>query len=109
MTTKVPLADVLWEAANRHLLSNDWSAKSDDRASPYSCDAVLFALQAATYYRHYTAWGEVINFLIDLGCQTGSYHAFAKTAPTKRQGARYMWLLLAMFVAEDEQIMVEVE
>jgi hypothetical protein len=104
----VPLADVLWDAANRFLAAGALDVDPDRHVSPYSCDAVLFVLRYAPNYQNYTAFREAQSFLFSLGCPSGD-EAFKRTPAKKRQGVRYMWLLLAMHVAEDERIMIEVE
>jgi hypothetical protein len=105
-TIKRPLADVLWEAANKWL-----AADSHDREPPYefSCAAVTAVFQMPVYKCLSRASAEVDAFLTALGCDCDSWQMF-KGVPVgkERQGVRYMWLLLAMHVAEDEGIMVEV-
>jgi hypothetical protein len=85
------LADVLWEAANRFLMTaHEWHPTK----SYYTCDAV------------YEASGDpkASLYLVDLGCP-GGHGCFIEFAEgMERQGVRYMWLLLAMHVAEDERI-----
>lgn len=96
---RVALADVLWDAANEHL--------SDALGFPgesYSCHAVFSAVK----------WDgpmvrKIESFFAALGCDPNDAYSFGVTSLTKRQGARYMWLLLAMHVAEDEGIYIEVE
>lgn len=88
---KVKLADVLWDAANKHL--------SPD--SGYSCFAVWDAIG------DWMDTDEVHDFLMELGCRTGTVMNEFPVGPL-RQGVRYMWLLLAMHVAEDENIEIEV-
>lgn len=103
---KVPLADVLWEAANRQLNPvGDGDGGIYDTS--YSCVAVWSELcRAGIVHREFNP---VWEFLDSLGCKSSS-SALRLNAPRgeKRQGNRYMWLLLAMHVAEDEKIMVEV-
>lgn len=98
------LADVLWEAANAHLSeSSDYPCHMT-----YSCCAV----GAALGLDYVASWGDVedhpaMAFLRDLGCDTDSLdglHDFP--GGEERQGVRYMWLLLAMHVAESEGITV---
>jgi hypothetical protein len=99
--TKRMLADVLWEAANVHLSPHDsygWNG--------YTCCAVACAINLRDEYE-YAEETEALKFLATLGCNTGS-HGNVLTAlfdeGEERQGVRYMWLLLAMHVAEDEGI-----
>jgi hypothetical protein len=48
-----------------------------------------------------------MEFLESLGCKTMSDKCFSFIPEgEQRQGVRYMWLLLAMHVAEDEGITV---
>jgi hypothetical protein len=107
MKRKVALADVLCDAANEHL-SHDmkWPSCS---GTPYyySCSAVWHAQGKENY-------GELLpgiaDFLEKLGCETGAMGLFSEfKGGEERQGVRYMWLLLAMHVAEDEGIEIEVE
>lgn len=110
---KKKLADVLWEAANTCLPAHS----SFDLAS-YSCNAALRAefhgipMKAAKdeIGQRVNRHGSVTHqFLNDLGCTRSPLGGFGKHEPGEiRQGVRYMWLLLAMHVAEDEGIMVEV-
>lgn len=102
--TKRLLADVLWEAANKYLTPTfDLGVEGSD---PFSCNA--FGMAAAS--------GKGCNlpisaheFLRSLGC-TGSAIQIATISglPNGRrlQGVRYMWLLLAAKVAEEEGITV---
>jgi hypothetical protein len=102
-TKKVKLADVLWEAANERLWEGvryDYGVSGKWR---FSCDAVNTSL----------SWNlkqATRSFLRDLGCDIESIHMFEEHREgTRRQGVRYMWLLLAMHVAEDENVEIEVE
>ena len=106
---KKKLADVLWEAANVHLWSGDEDGMSFiGKVDDYSCNSVAYALGLERgKYEH-----PAFPFLYSLGC-TSSALAFMRicgitTRDAESQGVRYMWLLLAMHVAEDEGIMVEV-
>lgn len=84
------LADVLWDAANVWL-SNTQNSMFEGGPQRYlTCNAVA---------------KEALSFMRELGCPTSSPDAFSEFAQGhKRQGVRYMWLLLAMHVAEDEGI-----
>lgn len=103
----VALADVLWTAANEQLSDGDgsWGGHLD-----FTCCAI----GAALGMDYITEWQSVkqhraVRFLAELGCPTGSLNAFNEFSLGEiRQGVRYMWLLLAMHVAEDEGIMLEV-
>jgi hypothetical protein len=54
---------------------------------------------------HYQADGmPEFDFLRSLGCET---HTTEMNKHKDSQGVRYMWLLLAMHVAEDEGIEIE--
>lgn len=98
---KRKLADVLWEAANVHLRSDLYSGQSS-----YTCDAVNYAGGGSR------ANGPAVTFLHGLGLPKGADDMFdlfdAFECGEQRQGVRYMWLLLAMHVAEDEGIEIEV-
>jgi len=88
------LADVLWEAANVHLCAV--GNTSGDKEC-YSCAAVSKEF-------NYLMPMDVRLFLESLGCATHSdslLHKPWKPTP-ESQGVRYMWLLLAMHVAESE-------
>lgn len=85
------LADLLWDAANNHLAID----------CGYSCFAVDCAAQKAGLRSGPKT--EYDNFLKQIGCETGTVMSWFKKG-TERQGVRYMWLLLAMHVAEDEGI-----
>lgn len=99
---KVKLADVLWDAANEHLRSDEY----DYGKIHYTCGAIRNAVG-------YTNEGKVFRFLELLGFPKGAHNLFdlfnAFPDGELRQGVRYMWLLLAMHVAEDEDITIEVE
>jgi hypothetical protein len=103
---KVALADVLWTAANKWLLTRN----SHDGEPPleYSCNAAQVA-EAGRYKHHMFLNREgsfAVKFLEELGCNTGCATVFSGQHDV--QGVRYMWLLLAMHVAEDEGIQIEV-
>jgi hypothetical protein len=96
MSKKRMLADVLWEAANKHL--------SDGRTywgTSFSCHAALDAVDWEDSAAH-----ALRNFFRSLGCDPGEAYTFCSPSGHARQSARYMWLLLAMHVAEDEGIEV---
>jgi hypothetical protein len=104
---KRKLSDVLWTAANTRLSHTDDADWSKRRFS-FSCDAVGELLPVAqrtgsgNAYKH-----SAFDFLRALGCETSHMYAFHEfPAGMERQGARYMWLLLAACVAEDEGITV---
>ncbi len=90
------LADVLWDAANVHLSADNFSAW-EKQIDYFSCCAVEYAAGDGDL--------EAKRFLKSLGCDTASTTSFLSFRPgIQRQGVRYMWLLLAMHVAEDEGI-----
>lgn len=90
---KRALADVLWEAAN-------WLLPVET----YSCHATA----SAEFGHHWRerCWDRspAQAFLRDLGCTT--HNAGFKDFYDEEEvlGVRYMWLLLAMHVAESERI-----
>lgn len=99
------LADVLWEAANVHLWDgmSEYDPAADriplDRPSPprkYSCDALF----SVTQCRERSA----VEFVESFGVNIHSPMLDDIEEGEERQAARYMWLLLAMHVAEDEGI-----
>ena len=95
-TIKRPLADVLWEAANVHL-ADDQGQTMEELFICFSIERVegRFKGPARRWYEN------------DFGVP---YH-YIQTIPRGvkgHQGIRYMLLLLAMHVAEDEGVMVEV-
>lgn len=102
-TKRVPLADVLWDAANRFLSPHNRTQRYFDDF--YTCNAVCYAVSRS----YVPAWDQILDFVSDLGCEVSGFSQF-KDFPSgiERQGVRYIWLLLAMHVAEDEGVMVEV-
>lgn len=99
MRTKRKLADVLWEAANVHLESGGPNDTYDQLL--FSCDAVSAALECGNGIER------ARRFLARLGCPVTSMAAFSEFSHgPQRQGVRYVWLLLAAHVAEDEGITV---
>jgi hypothetical protein len=109
MTKKRMLADVLWEAANERLSPNDIETVGNVRAT---CCAAWWAEHGREWWMYQSReWraaareSQAVQFLKQLGCRVGSSAAFNSFDPgEERQGVRYMWLLLAMHVAEDEGI-----
>lgn len=105
--TKRMLADVLWEAANLHLreVYDGHDRNHNYKRDAFSCNAVGLSLGKG---RHYVFNIGVSTFLESLGCngsprQIASISQMTNGMP-ELQGVRYMWLLLAMHVAEDEGI-----
>lgn len=102
--SKRMLADVLWDAANVYLCETQWLYEdAPSYKEEYSCHAFLSALRG-TNWRNDRKRGD-LSFLVSLGCDPGS-DGFSHYGPRTCQGVRYMWLLLAMHVAEDEGITV---
>ena len=101
--SKRMLADVLWEAANSFLTPT--YAGGADYGDPFSCNAVAMA---ATDGEGCTLPPSIREFLGELGCSGAaaelSYISGVRSGTLRLQGIRYMWLLLAMHVAEDEGI-----
>lgn len=103
------LADVLWEAANEHLASG-----AADDGCIYTCEAIAMAARhpwAADCSDDPAIWLDFIehhpsmHFVRELGCDPKHGGRFIQFhCEEQRQGVRYMWLLLAMHVAEDEGI-----
>jgi hypothetical protein len=98
------LADVLWEAANERLspVYHNEPAGMD----PFSCNAVGLAVRRCTFETK----DRIHDFLRSLGC-SGHAGQMALISGLEHgeealQGCRFMWLLLAMHVAEDEGITV---
>jgi hypothetical protein len=91
---KVALADLLWEAASLVTDVSGYSCCSVD------CAAAVREMKSGPHTRY-------DKFLKELGCETGTVMSWFE-AGHERQGVRYMWLLLAMHVAEDEGIQIEV-
>jgi hypothetical protein len=103
MSTKRMLADVLWEAANVHLRSPE----GDGHWGPSCCAvAVAAGVEWGDVSLHEVArHSPVFRFLAELGCTTRTQaYCDWEEAEIEPQGIRYMWLLLAMHVAEDEGI-----
>lgn len=114
MAEKRMLADVLWDAANVHLCT-DGNLNEDGYL--YSCEAIASAAKHAwadpSQCDYIGTWSDFVanhpamHFVQSLGCnpkRDGMFAAFAYGE--ERQGVRYMWLLLAMHVAEDEGLPV---
>jgi hypothetical protein len=90
MSEKRMLADVLWEAANKWL----WSGGcQQSRSVMHSCNALRWASNQRIEP----------TFLHELGAPN---HSGDFPDGDDEQGCRYMFLLLAMHVAEDEGITV---
>lgn len=105
---KVKLADVLWEAANRRLWDGvGFSNWGSPYKNTYSCCAVADAMCSFSI----NADGEEpMPFLRRLGCPVKSEtQRFGTDDLQERQARRYMWLLLAMHVAADENIWIDVK
>lgn len=99
------LADVLWDAANKWLFPDESGYYAP--LQWFSCNAVGVALDSGEWVSAFTRNPEVANFLKGLGCNVHSNQCFREyDSGEVRQGVRYMWLLLAMHVAEDEGITV---
>jgi len=100
------LADVLWEAANVHLESTPNGYRQ------WSCNAALVAEGLLTLeifsngkFEGRRDRSKSDKFLRSLGCDTRTdAPQFPGFFGQQLQGVRYMWLLLAMHVAEDEGI-----
>lgn len=103
---KRALADVLWDAANKHLSVDQWDTRT---SAEYSCWAVEHALGLVhTVTKPRAPYLDALEFLQKLGCRVSEEATFSVTRGGKRQGVRYMWLLIAMHVAADEGIEVDV-
>lgn len=107
--TERKMADVLWDAANVHLPSND----NMTNICAWSCNAALRAESPALI----EGWGisdkerkasATDRFLKSLGCPTGGKVGKFQNYEqgSERQGVRYMWLLLAMHAAQDAKVML---
>lgn len=102
---KRALAEILWEAANKFLWAGGKSRK------PYQDNESCFAAKSAAM-RPDDEWvcGTQVApmpFLLSLGCEYYGEPFNAFREGPERQGVRYMWLLLAMHVAEDEGIEID--
>lgn len=101
MTKKRMLADVLWEAANERLWDGVSEYSVTSGPSLYSCDAIFHCFDEPELRRRAKA------HLVPMGCDIISHTLFTEHEfGPARQGVRYMWLLLAMHVAEDEGLTV---
>lgn len=105
------LADVLWEAANVYLAPS--VTDFDKPPLEFSCNAAIAAeargknLHQVIYETHQgKRRSKAVAFLEQLGCSVADSIPWRelRLGPIQRQGIRYMWLLLAMHVAEDEGI-----
>jgi hypothetical protein len=108
--SKRALADVLWEAANVYLSPTG----KQIHGAPYSCWAIWMAQNGTRrlpneFGLHTSGGGAAWEFIRSmnggesLAC---SYMTEGSTSPRDVQSVRYMWLLLAMHVAEDEGLTV---
>jgi hypothetical protein len=99
------LADVLWEAANVYLSPTLLPLGIKGERFEFSCHAFNRALHGNK--RNLNAEntfleGLGVNFFYSACEEWRDFH------DQDLQGVRYMWLLLAMHVAEDEGIEIEV-
>lgn len=94
----VPLADVLWMAANRYLSPTQYPFGD---ATVFSCCAA-----AAAESGDKDGCSKASDWLESHGAVTYGFRDF--DVGEQRQGVRYMWLLLAMHVAADEGLTVEI-
>jgi hypothetical protein len=105
MTKKRMLADVLWEAANVHLPAH----LTIDNPCKWSCNAALAAEFGGRFHYEFSQGKRCIAQMRDES-KTGRFLESLGADPSIdsgiSQGVRYMWLLLAMHVAEDEGIEV---
>lgn len=90
------LADVLWDAANKRL----WDGYTHVGGKTCSCHAAYESADPA-FWR---CCGPINRFFSELGCDCYQSHFKEFREGPRRQGVRYIWLLLAMHVAEDEGI-----
>jgi hypothetical protein len=95
--SKRMLADVLWNAANTRLWDGNGNAGED--LKEHSCLAVMYETPA-------NAWVRVEDWLHSLGAPAHGKATLDCQHGRTRQGARYLFLLLAMHVAEDEGLTV---
>lgn len=98
------LADVLWEAANR--LS---PVRTIGGENQFTCTTVArVELGSFDLPRQWEEKSEGVQFMRKLGCPevAVSNPAWQDFDGDVIQGVRYMWLLLAMHVAEDEGLTV---
>lgn len=112
MSKKRMLADVLREAADVWL----WDGRGDnpdfkDRSArcSESCCAVVSAevgcrLSEERPYSTVRDESKALSFLRSLGCNPDDPAFYGYYYGRERQGVRYLWLLLAAQVAEDEGI-----
>jgi hypothetical protein len=98
-TIQRPLADVLWEAANVHLSFDQYPR---DGQTKFTC----IATDIAECKPHHKKGNGHIWLETSMCVLQSMFCKFDEGE--ERQGVRYMWLLLAMHVAEDEGVMVEV-
>jgi hypothetical protein len=108
------VADILWEAANEHLRSENEDAPEEGwLGCLFSCDAVSSSARAGggDQADHWRGGDAVLAWLETIGLPEGHVHMHHLFDDFERgevrQGVRYMWLLLAMHVAEDEGLSLQ--
>jgi hypothetical protein len=103
VTKKRMLADVLWRAANKHLTHTYYGGR--DSQTKFSCNAAALAESNGLSE---CPSEEVMRFVTEAGCNGSAMQleliSDQPNGSDALQGIRYMWLLLAMHVAEDEGI-----
>jgi hypothetical protein len=101
--SKRALADVLWEAANEWLRPD---MDVDFHLEKWSCWAVCRAGSLPKFGPHRPEPHPIWTFFDSLGVDYGCTNLIARSPRERQQSIRYMWLLLAMHVAEDEGLTV---
>lgn len=103
------LSDVLWDAANKHLdhISDGVDGPGRKRLI-FSCNAISRAIYGnlGDAPEWFPLPFNVFNLLKECGVDPYSARMLDRHAEARRQSIRYMWLLIAMHVAEDEGIEV---
>jgi hypothetical protein len=93
------MADVFWDAANKHLATEPIEDPDLDRVHKWACWAVDAAMEEKRNTGE-NSNNKAYRLFKELGMK--SRFGFDNERHNDPQGVRYMWLLLAMHVAEDE-------
>jgi len=98
------IAEILHEAADKHLAVDIYERYQDTTKFRFSCDAVFWACEDMKQFKR------IQEGLENLGCPVKSSDAFKNlgysdnTVDSETQGARYIWLKFAALMAEEQGV-----